>query len=139
MSEVKPTAPAVLVVQADDDVRGLLARILTGAGFPVRLAADGAEAVAAYRDHGAEIGLVLLDVFLPRLEGPATLAQLWQMDPWVRCCFVGARAGWPVPEGLLAWRVADSAEEPVTAAELVELVRRLARPAATSESPSCPA
>ncbi|MBI2922330.1 MAG: response regulator [Planctomycetes bacterium] len=75
---------AVLIVEDDDGGRLVVARILSDAGYPVLLARDGLEAIRVYRERKAEIGLVLLDVTMPRLGGAETLEELRRIDPAVR-------------------------------------------------------
>ena len=57
-------------------------------GLAVWLAADGPEAVELYRGHRDTIDVVLLDVQMPGLDGPATLTALREFDPGVLCCFM---------------------------------------------------
>jgi DNA-binding response OmpR family regulator len=61
---------------ADDDraTRHLLRKILTGAGFAVSLARDGADVLARLRR--ARVDVVLLDVWMPRMTGLDVLARL---------------------------------------------------------------
>src|SRR5690349_11978266 len=75
----------VLVVDDQEGVRGVLGAMLRQEGFAVWLAADGWEAIDLYRSRRAAIDLVLLDVRMPGLDGPATLAALRGLDPRVRC------------------------------------------------------
>jgi DNA-binding response OmpR family regulator len=69
-------------------VRVLLGTGLRQEGRTVWLARSGDEALELYRRHANEIGLVLLAVRLPGLDGPQTLAALRRIDPGVRCCFL---------------------------------------------------
>ncbi len=71
---LKDTAPSVLVVDDDPVVRDLLRRILGSAGMQVHTASDGLEAL----DKLSEItpDLVLLDRFMPRLEGGTVLYEI---------------------------------------------------------------
>jgi CheY-like chemotaxis protein len=80
--------PGVLVVDEEACVRGVLGTLLRGQGFVVLLAASGLEAVTLYRQHGREIDAVVLDVRMPGLDGPQTLAALRQLDPHVRSVFL---------------------------------------------------
>ncbi len=68
----------VLVVDDEPDIRLLLRHSLTAAGYQVRTAADGDEALAALAEH--RVDLVLLDVMMPRLDGWEVLRRL-QEDP----------------------------------------------------------
>src|SRR6266852_2773593 len=59
--------PRVLVVEDDDDLRGLIHAALDDAGFAALEAADGAAALAACTERDPDV--VLLDLNLPRLGG----------------------------------------------------------------------
>ncbi len=122
--------PAVLIIDDDDEVRSLLAAILTDAGFPVRLAASGKEAVVLYRQHRQQIGLVLLDVRMPGQDGPSTLAELLEFDPKVRCCFLSGQPGLATPEDLLARGAMAFVAKPFRVPQLIGVVQRLAHPEA---------
>ena len=60
--------PALVLVVDDDERNRLLAEaVLQAAGYEVRLAASGADALQAFGE--AEPDLVLLDVMMPRMDG----------------------------------------------------------------------
>jgi CheY-like chemotaxis protein len=82
--------PVVLVVDDNPSIRALLEVLLTRLGFGVALAADGRQAVEVYRSLRGELALVVMDLHVPGMDGPATLAALRQIDPAVRCCFLSA-------------------------------------------------
>jgi two-component system response regulator MprA len=65
----------VLVVDDDQDVRGLLQDLLEERGYQVATAADGAQAVA-FLTHATEPWIVLLDVVMPQLSGLEVCAHL---------------------------------------------------------------
>jgi signal transduction histidine kinase/CheY-like chemotaxis protein len=60
---------AILVVDDDDDVRGVIARRLGQAGFDVLEARDGREGAATFAARRAEIRLVVLDMSMPVMGG----------------------------------------------------------------------
>ena len=62
-------------------IRTVGARMLTLLGFDVRTAADGYEAVEIFRRDSREIACVVLDMTMPRLDGPETLAELRRIRP----------------------------------------------------------
>jgi two-component system response regulator MprA len=64
--EVEITAHRLLVVEDDADLRSLLQRGLTEEGFEVRVAADGASAVAQADD---EPDVLIIDIGLPDADG----------------------------------------------------------------------
>jgi DNA-binding response OmpR family regulator len=67
-------APRVLVVDDDPDTREMLAAVLTGEGYRVMTAADGAMGVAMALYTRPD--LVLTDLQMPRLDGAAVCRQL---------------------------------------------------------------
>lgn len=66
---------SVLLVDDDDDLRviGEMALANVG-GFEVRCASSGDEALTLLRDHTPDV--ILLDVMMPGLDGPALYARL---------------------------------------------------------------
>ena len=66
----------VLIVEDEASYREALEFMLTREGFDVITAADGAEGLAAFDRHGADI--VLLDVMMPGLSGTEVCRRLRQ-------------------------------------------------------------
>jgi DNA-binding response OmpR family regulator len=64
----------ILVVDDDRTTRHLTRTTLAKAGFAVRVAQDGAEALTCMR--GKKFDLVLLDVWMPRMDGLAVLDRM---------------------------------------------------------------
>lgn len=79
----------ILVVEDERLMRRLLERILCTDETSVLLASDGQEAVDIYRDHKQEIGVVLLDLGLPKLSGWEVFKNLKQQNPDV-CVIVAS-------------------------------------------------
>ncbi|MDP1964284.1 MAG: response regulator [Reyranella sp.] len=64
----RAVAPArILVVEDQDSLREFARAALTGAGYEVTVAVNGAEAVAAVCDTGFD--LILMDVYMPVMDG----------------------------------------------------------------------
>jgi CheY-like chemotaxis protein len=85
--------PIVLVVDDDEAVGLMLGLSLRRSGFVVQLAASGPEALPLYRENRQSIALVLLDVQMPGMDGPATLAAIQTINPEVQCCFMSGQTG----------------------------------------------
>lgn len=64
----------VLVVDDDDAIRALVARVFQRRGFDVETATDGVEAVAAL--DAADYDLMLLDLMMPRVDGIGVIEHL---------------------------------------------------------------
>jgi PAS domain S-box-containing protein len=77
-------AGTILLADDEESLRALGARMLERLGFRVLVASDGHEAVDLYRQHHAEVALVLLDLTMPHMDGVQAFAELRRIDPEVR-------------------------------------------------------
>ncbi len=77
------------ILLADDEpmILGLGKTILQHHGYQVLLAEDGEEAVRVFEERRADIGLVVLDLTMPRLSGRDAFRRMMQIDPGVRVVF----------------------------------------------------
>jgi CheY-like chemotaxis protein len=71
----------ILVVDDEPAVRIITQQTLEAYGYRAMVAADGMNAVTLYASHKTEIALVLTDLMMPGLDGPATIQVLWNMNP----------------------------------------------------------
>jgi len=95
----------VLVVDDEESIREITRGTLETFGYKVLTAADGTEALALYADKENEIAVVLTDMVMPFMDGPATIRALQRMNPKVRIIAasglgVGQRAGEGPLEGV---------------------------------------
>ena len=116
----------VLVVEDEDAIRRLLDVAFRRHGLDVLLAATGDEAVAIYREHRDAIAAVLLDVRMPDLDGPATLAALRAVDPGVRAGFMSGNTGKYTTDDLFRAGAGFVIAKPFDVAEVADALRRLA-------------
>jgi two-component system chemotaxis response regulator CheY len=91
MSESVNNLPTVMIVDDEIFFRELLRDMLTKAGFSiVAEAACGAEAIALYRERRP--ALVLMDIYMPEVNGIEATRDLIALDPQARiiiCSGVG--------------------------------------------------
>jgi response regulator RpfG family c-di-GMP phosphodiesterase len=80
--------PGVLVVDDNPLIQALLCMWLRRYGFEVWLARNGPEAIDLYRLHRDAIAVVLLDVWMPGMDGPQTLDALRRLSPEVAAYFM---------------------------------------------------
>lgn len=71
----------VLLVDDEPGVREVTGAKLRALGFSVLEASDGAEAVALFTAHTADIRLVISDLTMPRMDGWQTLSALRALAP----------------------------------------------------------
>ena len=78
----------ILLVEDEANLRALTARFLEREGYSVLQARDGMDALQTAARFEGPIDLVLSDVILPKLSGPALLRQLRALRPQLRVLFV---------------------------------------------------
>jgi DNA-binding response OmpR family regulator len=83
-----PGAGTILVVEDENAVRGLVARVLTRAGYRVLEACDGEEGLRVATGHESTIDLVLTDVVMPRMSGREMAGRLKDLYPSVPVLFM---------------------------------------------------
>jgi PAS domain S-box-containing protein len=81
-------AGSVLVIDDDLQVRGVVHRVLTSAGYRVTTAASGQDALALLNEPDVAADLVLTDVVMPGLTGNAFVAQLRAQHPGMKILFM---------------------------------------------------
>lgn len=72
----------VLVIDDDDQVRTLLQRILTSAGYQVTATADGDEALKSLAEQPFD--LVVTDILMPRREGLQVILDIRRDYPHLK-------------------------------------------------------
>jgi CheY-like chemotaxis protein len=87
-SDIKVTNPKgnreyILLVEDENQVAEVAAEMLAEEGYKVIVAHDGFEALKIYRNVGKQIGLVILDFFLPVMDGDAVFDELRALNPEV--------------------------------------------------------
>jgi len=82
--ETRSVAGTVLVVEDEDILRSAVSKMLRKRGLSVIEAVDGSNAAALLRSCKTDIGVVLLDMTLPKLSGPEVFAELRRIRPEVK-------------------------------------------------------
>jgi PAS domain S-box-containing protein len=113
----------VLLIEDEEGVRAMVRRALRTQGYEVLEACDGEEALRLARAHNGRLDLVLSDVIMPRLNGPACAQRLAVDRPGIRVLFMsGYTDGHVVDRGILAPGV-DFLHKPFGPSELLQRVR----------------
>ncbi len=74
----------ILVVDDEEAIREITRGTLETFGYQVLTATDGTEALAMYADRKNDIAVVLTDMVMPFMDGPATIRALKKMNPQVK-------------------------------------------------------
>jgi CheY-like chemotaxis protein len=128
-----PRGETILFVDDEPSVRECASDSLQAEGYAVVTVPDGAEALAYYRSHPGEVGLVILDVCMPGLNGEETFDRLRQMDPAVRTILISGYS----PEGVVSRCLDHGAlaflRKPFQLEELTAVVRESLQAAAGND------
>jgi PAS domain S-box-containing protein len=115
----------VLVVDDEESIREITRGTLETFGYQVLTASDGTEALAVYADKKNEIAVVLTDMVMPFMDGPATIRALQRMNPQVRIIAAsGLGAGQRGGEGALEG-VSVFLNKPYTAEKLLKTLAQV--------------
>ena len=68
----------ILIVDDESRIRKLLKDFLAKDGYKILEAEDGEKALKIYEENNKKIGLILLDVMMPKLDGWSVLRQIRQ-------------------------------------------------------------
>lgn len=115
----------ILLVDDEDKVRNIAARILSMAGYTVLRANSGPVALQLFQEHREDISLVILDLIMPGMGGRECLEKLLDMDPKAQVLISsGFSVNGPTKETLEAGSI-DFLGKPYDAEQLLTKVRNL--------------
>ncbi|MEE9357018.1 sigma-54-dependent transcriptional regulator [Candidatus Vondammii sp. HM_W22] len=117
------SAPFILVVDDEPDIRTLVQEILQDEGYQVGIAEDGNSARHALRERRPD--LVLLDIWMPDVDG-ITLLKEWSEGDGVPCPVIMMSGHGTVETAVEATRLGayDFLEKPLSLAKLLLTVER---------------
>lgn len=100
MRPVKGDSELVLLVDDEETVRMIAARILTENGYRVLVASGPEEALEIYGEYGSAIDLVITDMVMPGATGVELMKEIWSSRPAAKGLFIsGYTDRGPVADG----------------------------------------
>ena len=115
----------ILVLDDNDAIRQLVSRQLRTQGYTVHVAAEVEEAAFLAASHGATLKLLVSDVVMPRMNGPAVAALLRKTLPALRVLYMSGYTDEVFePDRPLGSNEAFL-QKPFTDRQLIEHVQRL--------------
>jgi CheY-like chemotaxis protein len=113
----------ILLVDDETEIAELASAMLTDEGYKVILARDGFEALRIYQQISKQIGLVILDFFLPVMDGDAVFDELRALNPDVAVVLSSGFAEQGKLGNMLAQGLRGFIPKPYTREKLLEQVR----------------
>src|SRR5437762_1048036 len=83
-SDAKNPCVRVLAIDDNDDFRTMIKELLEPMGFNVKTAAHPVKALEMFTRNKENFDLVLLDYYLPQLDGCKTFEWLRKMNPKIK-------------------------------------------------------
>ncbi len=122
-TDVKGGSETILVVEDDDSLRLLTAKVLEANGYVTLQATDGKQAIEVARRYSGPIDLLLTDVVMPGLGGGSLAAVILAFRPELKVLYVSG-----YPNELIAYHGALETsvvllEKPFTSHDLLSQVR----------------
>jgi nitrogen-specific signal transduction histidine kinase/CheY-like chemotaxis protein len=117
----------ILVVDDEEAIRRISSRVLERHGYRVITAAHGAEAASIYARRKEEITLVLTDMAMPIMDGPALVLALRAINPDVRIIGSSGLRGQGEDDGRPVAGLEHFIPKPYTADGLLAIVRKALR------------
>jgi two-component system cell cycle sensor histidine kinase/response regulator CckA len=113
----------ILLVEDEEGVRGIAAQLLASCGYQVMEAGDGEQALEIIKEHSGNIDLLISDVVMPGMDGPALLKEA---RPWLgktRVMFISGYAERDLAKTLEEERSISFLPKPFTLRQLAERVK----------------
>src|SRR5215510_11754699 len=82
---------AVLVVEDNEALRGLVVMLLEQKGHSVLVASNGLEGLMVYSSYRARLDLVLTDIDMPQMNGIQLTARIRARDPSKKILLMSGR------------------------------------------------
>ena len=120
----------MLVVEHEEGVRDVVARMLERLGFHILAAEDGVSALQRLEEHNGPVSAVLLDLSMPRMGGTEALLNIRERRPDVPVILMSGYT-----EQDVAARMVDQAngvvaflQKPFLPEDLASALRQVSRP-----------
>ncbi|MEW6115981.1 MAG: sigma-54 dependent transcriptional regulator [Nitrospirota bacterium] len=112
----------VLIVDDEEGIRESLSGIFEDEGYQVVTASSGEEAVESVRDHAPDV--VLLDVWLPRMDGIETLIKMKEIDSNLPVIMISGHGNIEVAVKATRSGAYDFLEKPLSLEKVLIVARR---------------
>jgi CheY-like chemotaxis protein len=113
----------ILIVDDEPEIAEFASTILAEEGYKVIVARDGFEALRVFQQIHGQIGLIILDFFLPVMDGDAVFEELKAINPSVNVVLSSGFAEQNKIGAMLAQGLRGFIPKPYTREKLLEQVQ----------------
>ncbi|MDT4967210.1 MAG: hypothetical protein QOJ64_1947, partial [Acidobacteriota bacterium] len=124
-NELAQGRETVLLTEDEEQVRQMARMILEMSGYHVLEASNGDEALAIYREHGAQIDLIVTDVVMPHMSGTELAHNLELLHPGIKVLYMSGYTDEAIVRHGLLDRDMSFLQKPFTPAVLTRKVREM--------------
>ena len=123
----------VLVIDDEEMIRNFARSALERYGYRVLWAGDGQEGLRLFREKSHDVGLVLLDVNMPGMDGLETLDRMREIRPGVSVIVCSGFGDADVEARFARTNIAGFFSKPFTIRQLVGKIKECMPAAGTGE------
>ena len=115
----------ILLAEDDDDVRNLVVTVLIGSGYNVIQAVDGQDAVDKFVANRESIGLILMDMIMPKKNGKDAFEEISLLRPKVKVIYTSGYTADFIQNRGVSEEGIELIMKPVQPTELLRKVREM--------------
>ncbi|MCD6326559.1 response regulator, partial [bacterium] len=115
----------ILVVEDEKAIRDIVERILSGAGYDVKMAADTEKAMALAQDLGEGLDLLLTDVIMPGMQGRDLSDVISRICPNFKTVFMSGYTENVIAHSGVLDEGVEFISKPFTPDDLLRKIRRI--------------
>lgn len=117
--------PPVLVVDDEESIRAVMAKVLERAGHRVLTAVNGRDAQRVFQEQGGHLSLLVTDVMMPELNGVELAAWVRERVPGLPVLLVSGFAESPLVQGWVDREPEAFLAKPFEPLDLLDRVRTI--------------
>ncbi len=115
----------ILVVDDEFNIRSMLKEILEMNNYEVLTAGNGQEGVELFREHADEIGLVILDMVMPVMDGREAFQLIRKIKPNQKVLIISGYAKRENLDEILKYKTSSFLSKPFQIEEILETIQSI--------------
>ena len=118
----------ILLVDDEESIRRVARQTFERHGYHIIEASDGTHGLAQYKQHQSEVRLVITDLAMPFMDGPALIRALREINPKIKIIAMSGHQSRAAVGNLPLKSVQALLSKPFNAAELLKTLKQVLHP-----------